>query len=101
MKPNLFAVIVALLLSSHAMAKSDQCGEYTSVEIGEATVDMGKKTTFVHFRSSKPSLPQLPSGVCAVSLWACISFFVFINESQLAPKRPPRHGLGVRRCHAY
>ena len=52
MKSRVFVSIFVLFMSSHALAKSDQCGEYTSVDIGEATVDMGKKTTFVHFRSS-------------------------------------------------
>lgn len=52
MKSRWFVSMLFLLLCSHALAKSDQCGEYTSVDIGEATVDMGKKTTFVHFRSS-------------------------------------------------
>ncbi len=41
-----------LLLSLNAVAKEDQCGEYTSVDIGDSTVDMGNKTSFVHFRSS-------------------------------------------------
>ena len=41
-----------LLLSLNAVAKEDQCGDYTSVDIGESTVDMGNKTRFIHFRSS-------------------------------------------------
>ena len=53
MKSRLFAVLmITLLFSAHVRAKSDQCGDYTSVDLGESTVDMGKKTTFVHFRSS-------------------------------------------------
>ncbi|MFM7524393.1 MAG: hypothetical protein ACKO4M_09565 [Betaproteobacteria bacterium] len=52
MKFRLLAPLIVLLLCSHAIAKSDQCGEYTSVDLGEASVNMGKKTTFVHFRSS-------------------------------------------------
>jgi len=52
MKFRLLASLIVLLLCSHAIAKSDQCGEYTSVDLGEASVDMGKKTTFVHFRST-------------------------------------------------
>ncbi len=52
MKSRLFVSMFVLFMSSHAFAKSDQCGEYTSVDIGEATVEMGKKTAFVHFRSS-------------------------------------------------
>lgn len=52
MKFRLLASLIMLLMCAHAAAKSDQCGEYTSVDLGEATVDMGKKTTFVHFRSS-------------------------------------------------
>ena len=45
---------LALLLPFHlnAIAKEDPCGEYTSIDIGEAAVDMGNKTAFVHFRSS-------------------------------------------------
>jgi hypothetical protein len=52
MKFRLLASLIVLLMCSHAIAKSDQCGEYTSVDLGEASVDMGKKTTFVHFRST-------------------------------------------------
>ncbi|MFM7633419.1 MAG: hypothetical protein ACKO65_08720 [Betaproteobacteria bacterium] len=52
MKFRLLASLIVLLMCSHAIAKSDQCGEYTSVDLGEASVDMGKKTAFVHFRSS-------------------------------------------------
>jgi len=52
MKFRLLASLIVLLMCSHAIAKSDQCDEYTSVDFGEASVDMGKKTTFVHFRSS-------------------------------------------------
>jgi hypothetical protein len=52
MKSRVFVSMFVLFMSSHALAKSDQCGEYTSVDIGEATVEMGKKTAFVHFRSS-------------------------------------------------
>ena len=52
MKSRVFVSMFVLFMSSHAFAKSDQCGEYTSVDIGEATVEMGKKTAFVHFRSS-------------------------------------------------
>ncbi len=52
MKPTLLPALLALLISFNAFAKDDPCGEYTSVDIGESTVDMGNKTTFVHFRSS-------------------------------------------------
>ena len=44
---------LALLCASPVMAKeADFCGEYTSVDTGETRVDMGNKTTFIHFRSS-------------------------------------------------
>lgn len=54
MKTLLTPVALALLfsLSMNAAAKEDQCGEYTSIDTGESTVDMGNKTTFMHFRSS-------------------------------------------------
>lgn len=52
MKITLLPAALALLMSLNAMAKDDQCGDYTSVDIGESAVDMGKKTTFIHFRSS-------------------------------------------------
>ncbi len=52
MKPTLLPAALALLLSFNATARDDQCGEYTSVDIGESTVDMGKQTRFMHFRSS-------------------------------------------------
>ena len=48
---TLFAM--SLLVAGPAMAKdADACGEYTSVDIGETRVDMGGKTTFIHFRSA-------------------------------------------------
>lgn len=56
MKSLLLPAAIALLLSANAFAKEEQCGEYTSVDIGESTVDMGKKTTFMHFRSSTQML---------------------------------------------
>lgn len=52
MRLTLLPALLALLFSINAVAKDDQCGEYTSIDIGETTVDMGKKTTFMHFRSS-------------------------------------------------
>ncbi len=54
MKTLLLPATLTLLLSCHgvALAKDEQCGEYTSVDIGETTVDLGNKTTYVHFRSS-------------------------------------------------
>ncbi len=52
MKLPLLPAALALLLSFNAYARDDQCGEYTSVDIGESTVDMGNKTRFMHFRSS-------------------------------------------------
>ncbi len=52
MKACLLPVTLALLMPFHAAAKDDPCGDYTSVDIGESTIDMGHKTTFVHFRSS-------------------------------------------------
>jgi len=52
MKSLLLPATLALLMSFNATAKDDQCGEYTSVDIGDSTVDMGNKTAFVHFRSS-------------------------------------------------
>ncbi len=54
MKMLLLPATLALLLSIHVdvMAGEDPCGEYTSVDIGESTVDLGGKTTYLHFRSS-------------------------------------------------
>ncbi len=52
MKALLLPATLALLMSFNATAKEDPCGEYTSVDIGDSTVDMGNKTAFVHFRSS-------------------------------------------------
>ncbi len=52
MKFSLLPAALALLLAFPAHARDDQCGEYTSVDIGESTVDLGKQTRFVHFRSS-------------------------------------------------
>ena len=47
------AATVSLLLAHPVMAKdNDLCGEYTSVDTGESRVEMGNKTTFIHFRSS-------------------------------------------------
>lgn len=46
------ALCVLLACPAHAKDPADQCGEYTSVDLGEITVDMGNKTTFMHFRSS-------------------------------------------------
>lgn len=51
MRTNLLPAML-LLLSLHAVAKPDECGEYTSVDTGETVIDMGNKTSFVHFRSS-------------------------------------------------
>lgn len=52
MKLSLLPLALGLLLCASAHAKEDACGDYTSVDIGESMVDMGKKTTFMHFRSS-------------------------------------------------
>ncbi len=52
MRATLLPALLALTMSVNAFAKDDPCGEYTSVDTGESTVDMGNKTTFVHFRSS-------------------------------------------------
>ena len=52
MKFPLFSAAIALLISVTAYAKDEPCGDYTSVDIGESTLDMGNKTTFMHFRSS-------------------------------------------------
>lgn len=52
MKYPLFTAALALLISVNATAKEETCGEYTSVDIGESTLDMGNKTSFMHFRSS-------------------------------------------------
>jgi hypothetical protein len=52
MQSPLLVAALALLISAPAFAKEELCGEYTSVDIGESTLDMGKKTTFMHFRSS-------------------------------------------------
>ncbi len=54
MKIYLLPVLLGTLLACNAMAKDavDPCGEYTSVDIGETTVDMGNRTRFMHFRSS-------------------------------------------------
>ncbi len=52
MKALLLPATLALLMSFNAAAKDDQCGDYTSVDIGHSTVDMGDKTAFVPFRSS-------------------------------------------------
>ena len=54
MRTLLFPATLALLLAFHveASARDDQCGEYTSVDTGESTIDLGNKTTYMHFRSS-------------------------------------------------
>jgi hypothetical protein len=45
--------LISLLVAGPAIAKDgDMCGEYTSVDIGETRVEMGSKTTFIHFRSA-------------------------------------------------
>lgn len=46
------ALALLLACQGHAIARDDQCGEYTSVDTGETTVDLGNKTTYMHFRSS-------------------------------------------------
>lgn len=45
---------LVLLLSIHfeAVAGEDPCGEYTSVDIDESSLDLGNGTTYLHFRSS-------------------------------------------------
>jgi len=61
MKTPLMTAALGLLLAGQVMAKdADLCGEYTSVDLGEASVDMGKKTAFMHFRSSTQI--QAPDG---------------------------------------
>ena len=52
MKSPLLVAALALLISAPSFAKEETCGEYTSVDIGESTLDMGNKTTFMHFRST-------------------------------------------------
>lgn len=54
MKNTLLPLALGLLLATNVQAKerTDQCGEYTSVDIGDQVVDMGNKTRFMHFRSS-------------------------------------------------
>jgi hypothetical protein len=54
MRNLLLPATITLLLSFPmiASAKDDQCGEYTSIDTGESTIDMGNKVTFMHFRSS-------------------------------------------------
>ncbi len=46
--------LLALLLACHgaAFARDDQCGEYTSVDTGESTTELGNKTMYMQFRSS-------------------------------------------------
>ncbi len=56
MKSPLITAALALLLSVNAHAKEAMCGEYTSVDLGESTLDMGNKVTFMHFRSSTQML---------------------------------------------
>lgn len=49
----LLPAALAVLCAGPAMAKeADLCGEYTSVDTGESRVELGNKTTFIHFRSS-------------------------------------------------
>ncbi len=61
MKTQILTAALGLLLAGQVMAKdADLCGEYTSIDLGESTVDMGKKTTFMHFRSSTQM--QAPDG---------------------------------------
>lgn len=52
MKSPLLVAALTLLMSVPAHAKEETCGDYTSIDIGESTLDMGNKTTFMHFRSS-------------------------------------------------
>lgn len=56
MKYPLITGALALLLSVNVHAKEAMCGEYTSVDLGESTLDMGNKVTFMHFRSSTQML---------------------------------------------
>jgi hypothetical protein len=56
MKSPLITGALALLLSVNVHAKEAMCGEYTSVDLGESTLDMGNKVTFMHFRSSTQML---------------------------------------------
>ncbi len=61
MTSKILTTALGLLLAAQVMAKdADLCGEYTSIDLGESTVDMGKKTTFMHFRSSTQM--QAPDG---------------------------------------
>lgn len=49
----LLPLTLCLIMTTPAMAKDDDlCGEYTSVDTGEQRIEMGNKTTFIHFRSS-------------------------------------------------
>ncbi len=54
MRRLLLPATLILLLSAQvpAIARDDQCGEYTSVDIGETTVELGGKANYMHFRSS-------------------------------------------------
>ncbi len=53
MKTTLLPLMLCLLMVNSAAAKdADLCGEYTSVDTGEQRIEMGNKTTFIHFRSS-------------------------------------------------
>ncbi len=54
MRRLLLPATLILLLSVQvpAIARDDQCGEYTSVDTGESTVELGGKTTYMNFRSS-------------------------------------------------
>ena len=50
---TLCPLTLSLMAAMPATAKdADLCGEYTSVDTGEQRIDMGNKTTFIHFRSS-------------------------------------------------
>jgi hypothetical protein len=49
----LLQALISLLVAGPVIGKdADMCGEYTSVDIGETRVEMGSKTTFIHFRSA-------------------------------------------------
>ncbi|MFM2008232.1 MAG: hypothetical protein RIR02_182, partial [Pseudomonadota bacterium] len=45
-------ITLMMLQAAHAKDAADLCGEYTSVDVDEKTIDMGNNIFFMAFRSS-------------------------------------------------
>lgn len=51
---KLFAILLGMLIAGSAAAKdnADLCGQYTSVDVDEKTIEIGNNTRFMNFSSS-------------------------------------------------